>query len=76
MCYVDNNGCFVAVSTDDTKEGVYYIMKFTSGLYTLLYNVIIYWMIILMVEQVSKYHYLNHLIQGYKWYADPPYGKS
>ena len=72
VCYVVSTEEFGVVSTDNPNKYSYYIIKFTYNLCTIRGGVSIYGRIIEMGYQVSNACYLSFLIQGYKWYIDPP----
>ena len=74
MSYIVTHEYFESVSTDDTKEDGYCIVKFTSDPYTVQEGIIIYERIIKMAKQLSNYCYL-FFFKGHKWYAEPLDGK-
>ena len=76
MWYVVTNGDLGVASTDDIKEGVYYIANFNFDPYTLQEDVSIDGRIIAMRKQVVNDFYPRHLIQGYKFYTEPLYSKT
>ena len=76
MCSVVTHGGFGYLSTNNTKSYGYYIVNFNSNTYNLHENFIIDATKIDMVEQVTNDYYPRHMIQGYKWYAEPLNGKT
>ena len=64
MSYIVTHEYFESVSTDDTKEDGYCIVKFTSDPYTVQEGVIIYERIIKMAKQLSNDCYLIYFLKG------------